>query len=200
MLRPGKSPRFTLLLALSPEVAAVELRSGTTVLKRLVRQDKPPVIRAAAVSEEGTLTWSFSRVVSGPVHVGVEFLSAGVWAPLLLDVDSCSGEAPLPFHRIRRAERLRLFVSDGWRAAVRELEVPEGAGFGPLVIRRVSDHEFWADGADGLTFAWSRTAGGHADGRHFTVSSAAFAGPLTLHATASDGKEIIDRRRFGEDA
>jgi hypothetical protein len=199
VLRAGTSPRFTLLLPLSPQVAAVELRRGTTMLKRLVRRDAPPVIRDAGV-ENGTVTWSFARVTSGRVDVGVEFLSGGVWAPLLVGVDSCNGEATLPFHRIRAAERLRLIVSDGWRSSVRELDVPDAAEFGPLVIRRVSDRVFWADGDGGRSFQWARAAGGKADGRRMTFSGA-FAGALTLHATGDDGEDaLVDRRAFGEEA
>ena len=151
VFREGVPAHFAVLLPTNHEVAAIELRRGRSLLKRLQRSSTAPVILDAVI-EDGAVRWSYSYAGSGRLEIAVNFLSDGIWLPILSRGDSCLNQIEIPIQRIARAERFRLVLSDGWNTASRDLDVPEGASFGPVAIRRVTDRLFWAELGHGGEF------------------------------------------------
>jgi hypothetical protein len=153
-LREFTPARFALLLPVSPEVQAVELRLGdellelrvdAQVLDRLLRIPGPPTLTLAAGSAEGELSWTYSHPVSALPSFEVELVDGQLSTPLL-SVDACARSIKLPLHHFGNDRKLhvRLVASDGWNADAKTLDV-DFSGDGALIARRVSSSLWWAE-------------------------------------------------------
>jgi len=150
--RTASPATFAALLPISPEVDLVELRRGRLVLSRIERASDMPSAAQVAGLEVGpdgrvTVTWvvpSSERPVSLIVEISSR-TEGDDWVPLTT-LHTCAEQEVLPLWRTAGARRMRLVTCDGWSAvAGAPRDLPEGVGFGPVVIRRVNERTLWAD-------------------------------------------------------
>jgi hypothetical protein len=163
--RVGGRPSFAALIPLSPEVEAIELRRELAVLARIPRRIERPAAADLALTRDAggavTATWRVPTTTR-PVELTLEVTDRpdgpdgdDGWVPLI-QVHACTETAPVPLWRLARARRVRLVACDGWNInAGTPRDIPDGAAFGPVVIRRVNDRTLWAElGAD-QAVAWT---------------------------------------------
>lgn len=176
------------LVPVTPEVAAVEVRREQRVMARLERSRVPPQpAKVDLEAEAGIVTarWSSPRS-DGPVALTVEVSDqeSDTWVPLS-KVSACGTAETLPLWRLSSALRLRLVACDGWHAvASKEVALPQGTLFGPVVIRRLDERTLWAELPAGTTPVWRTELDHRERGRLLSVETGA--GTVELSATRGD--------------
>jgi hypothetical protein len=189
---------FAALIAISPEVEAVELRRAHAVLVRVERAPEPTAAELTLDAATGrvTATWTMPSAVR-PVALTVEISATGDnggaddWVPLA-ELHTCADQAQLPLWRLDRAARARLVACDGWNAIAGEpVDLPQGTEFGPCAIRRVNERTLWAELPGGTVAEWSTPVDHTEEGRRLDLTAAAH-GEVRLDAANSDGPFLTD--------
>ncbi|MCB9762536.1 MAG: hypothetical protein H6739_22245 [Alphaproteobacteria bacterium] len=152
-MRDAFPARFSALLPWTRGVAAVELRQGTVVLRRLMSTADGPSAGqlSAAITglswAEGLLTWTLDEAGPAPEQLRVSLRSTATdadgntrtaWVPLAcppVDTDALT----LTPDRLARAEVLRLEAITQWSVGTRELVLTTDNDDPRLVIRRVDE-------------------------------------------------------------
>jgi hypothetical protein len=199
---------FAALIPVSPEVDIVELRRGPLVLARIERaSDEPTATQVeleAAQDGRVTASWTLPSA-SRPVTLTVELSarSAGDdWVPFTT-LHGCSEEDLLPLWRSAGAIRIRLVACDGWAAVPGEPAfIPEGAIFGPVVIRRVNERTLWAEvpsfaeDIDWFTMVRHRESGRRLDIATTGGGEVRLSAMLRQEFTLSDSIELGERDAY----
>jgi hypothetical protein len=166
-LRTAARPiQIALLMPVSEEVVAVELRLGTTVIKRLVRTGGLLESARAKLSRpEGSpvaqLDWSFVQSQGARPNVSLALVRGGVVTPVL-DVDATRRTNDLPLTRFAKADGAVLLFN-GWLGpgakGVEDNTVQvDGSAFenpNTAVIRRLADGRYYADVPDAYAVTWT---------------------------------------------
>lgn len=194
---------FAVLIPLSPEVDFVELRCGLHVLARIERAlDKPTAAEVRLdANPEGRVTasWTIPRSAR-PVSLTVEISDRSDgddWVPFTT-VHACAEQELLPLWRTAGARRIRLVACDGWAAIAGAPEnVPSGATFGPVVIRRVNERTLWAAVPSGTADVdWFTLVRHREAGRRLDLTTRQD-GEVRLSATIGDVLPLSDSIELG---
>jgi hypothetical protein len=191
-MRDTRPALLALLLPVSDDVTAVELRDGRRVVERIIRTGGTAAFDDVALAKDDRLRWSYHHTRGARPAVTVALSVSGV-STAVLAVDPCDHAPILPLWRFRTPEALSLSASDGWNVVSYSIDEPP-ASPGPVVIRRLSDGRFWADIPDGWRPHW--TLEGRTLGDERTVEVAAGAtGTLQLAAAPPTGAPpVVDVR------
>lgn len=195
---------FAALIPVSPEIDVVELRRGHLVLARIERASDEPTAAQVELDagDDGRVTASWTAPsASRPITLTVELSARSEgddWVPFTT-LHGCSEEDLLPLWRSAGASRIRLVACDGWSAIPgAPAFIPEGATFGPVVIRRVNERTLWAEIP---SFAeevdWFTMVRHRESGRRLDLASMA-GGEVRLSAMLGDQFTLSDSIELGE--
>jgi hypothetical protein len=191
-MRQTRPTLLALLLPVSSEVVAVELRGPGRTLARVERPAHAPKLSQVSVDAKNVLSWSYTHPDGGRPEVSVALRDREITTTVLV-ADECARAEILPLWRFRLPAQLVVSASDGWNAAEQPVDSPREAP-GPALIRRLSDGRFWADVPERWRVAWSLGDGqklGHA--RLQVAPALRRGGHLVLRAIPPDGEApIID--------
>jgi hypothetical protein len=152
VMRQARPTLLGLLVPVSVDVAAIELRCSGRVLVRLERPAHAPILRKVAVDATNALTWSYRHPDGGRPQVSVALRNSEITTTVLI-ADECAPSEILPLWRFRAPAQLVVAASDGWNAVEEAVQPPTPAA-GPALIRRLSDGRFWADVPERWQVAW----------------------------------------------
>ena len=153
VMRETRPALLGLLLPVSAEVVAVELRSAERTVARFERPPNGPKLTDVAVDGENTLTWRYSHPDGVRPEVQIALQDQDL-TTIMFVADECAPSNVLPLWRFRKPKKIVVSASDGWHVEEELLEPPEQTA-GPVLIRRLSDGRFFADVPDGWHVAWS---------------------------------------------
>jgi len=192
VMRQTRPTLLGLLVPVSSEVVAVELRHAGRCLARLERPPHVPVLSKVAVDAHNALTWSYRHPDGSLPQVSVALSNREITTTVLV-ADECARSEVLPLWRFQPPARLVVSASDGWNAVEQSVPAPDGTP-GPVLIRRLSDGRFWADVPDRWRVGWSLDDGrALGDGRLVTAPSLRRPSRLVLRALPpSGGRAVVD--------
>jgi len=192
---------LALLLPISEDVTAVQIRQGRDLLRHIARTaGRPPELETAALTEDDRLRWSYHHPDGVRPSVTLALSANGVTTHVL-PVSSCEREIVLPLWRFPSPEALKLSASDGWQLVESAL-APLRASPGPVSIRSLGAGRYWADIPEGWSPRWY--LGDHELGQERTLALAPVAvavadGVLSLEATSPDrAVRVADHRALAE--
>jgi hypothetical protein len=197
-LGQARPAQLAVLVPVSPEVSAVEIRRGHFVLSRIERTNGRGSLESAALDREDLLSWSYRHDRNARPDVSLA-LGFGPLATEVLHIDACEVRSQLYLTRYRKADRLRLFASDGWNEAERSV-LDDGGKPARIdnpytaLIRRLPDGSFFADAPDDWSVRWfvnGAETDSHA--RLFRPPSG-MRGTLGLRVRNGDDEALIDER------
>jgi hypothetical protein len=198
--RDGDGLGFAALVAVTDDITAVELRLHERVALRIERPSAAPKLAGTVATHleshaRFALDW---HLTSGSAReVVIEVAAAeGAWVPIA-ELCGCSERDVLPLWRLAPGElRARIVATDGWNVDAVEISVDDawlGAQRGPFVLRRVGDHQVWADVPDEAKLAWTLPAGIPPPPARVLALPPRTTGEVALHVAG-----IIERVALGE--
>lgn len=201
--RRGDDVGFTALVAITEDVAAIELRVMSQTALRVVRPGgSPQLAKITQARLEPHAQFAFSwQLASGSASAVVIEVAAteGFWVPIA-ELCGCSQRDLVPLWRLGPgAYSARIVATDGWNVATVEIAADDawhGARRGPFVLRRVGDGKLWADIPASATPHWTTKPAGlpepSAGSRLLAVP------PRTIGEVAFQVAGIIERVALGE--
>ena len=188
----ARTRQVELLLPVSSEVAAVEIRGEYHVYERLVRTQGAPALGDAALGGDQALSWSYSHSRGARAELMIALAQGDLVTPAI-KLDAREESLPLP-PRFRDAEAVVLQASDGWNVARQVLSQPIHNP-NPVVLRRLTDGRFWADVPAGWTVSWKLDGKPLTDTRSLWLK-AGVAGMLELEAGPLGQPPVTDAREL----
>jgi hypothetical protein len=197
-MRQTRPTLLGLLLPVSRDVVAIELRCLGRTLARLERPaHRPthrPIFTNVSVDAKNTLIWNYQdRDGAGRPEVSVALRNREITTTVFV-ADRCAPSEILPLWRFQPPAQLVVSASDGWNTTAEQSVDPPKKAAGPALIRRLSDGRFWADVPERWRVAWSLDDGrtlSHA--RVLDAPRLRRGGYLVLRAVPPDGEApVID--------
>jgi hypothetical protein len=192
VMRQTRPTLLALLLPVSSEVVAIELRDQGRTLARLERPAHAPILSEVSVDARNVLSWNYRHQDGGRPEVSVALRDREITTTVFV-ADECAPAEILPLWRFRLPAQLVVSASDGWNAVEQPVDPPQETA-GPALIRRLSDGRFWADVPERWRVAWSLDDGRKlGDARVLLPPPLRRARHLVLRAIPPDGETpVID--------
>jgi len=194
---------FELLLPVSPDVQAIQIRDRHEVVAELKRPNGVPSLTNFGLDDGAPiLHWTYGHTKLARPALQLELIDDT--ATYAFSVDSCAEDYRIPTQRLpaRRDLRIRLVASDGWNKAVSPSE-PLATTDSTLILRRVTANRWFAETNLSGRFRWTldgetlmRSSQEPIDGRIVDLDTSA-RGILEVRALDA-GSAIADTRVLGE--